>query len=404
MAEASPSRIARLTVCDTAGSILGTTREFTVPSPYWGDVEPLVSAARDELGQQITVLRLLEVERSADDAPDRTAYLVEASGTIGDLATPTGSAARALQPQRFRMPWAEPGGPARQLSWAEASLDAQGIRLAAPAVQVRTWNLSSIWRLPTNAGTVWLKAVPPFFAHEGAVLERFAGFAVPELLARADGVCLLADVAGDDLYQPTDQQAVAMIDALMAIQRGPGADVDALLSLGLPDWRVASLARPAAHTLAIRATELEGAQRRALEALIDGLDARQRELTACGIPDSLVHGDFHPGNVRGAGPDVTILDWGDSGVGHPLLDAAAFTERMPSAQRAIVEAHWTRRWREAIPGSDPVRAARLIAPVAALRQALIYRHFLDHIEPDERIYHETDDVLWLRRTAALLAA
>jgi hypothetical protein len=57
-----------------------------------------------------------------------------------------------------------------------------------------------------------------------------------------------------------------------------------------------------------------------------------------------------------------------------------------------------------IPGSDPRRAAEVIAPVSALRQAIIYRGFVDRIEPAERVYHETDDLLWLHRTAALLGA
>ena len=48
-------------------------------------------------------------------------------------------------------------------------------------------------------------------------------------------------------------------------------------------------------------------------------------------------------------------------------------------------------------------AGRLIGPVAAARQALIYQHFLDHIEPAERRYHEADVPDWLLRTAALAA-
>ena len=54
-----------------------------------------------------------------------------------------------------------------------------------------------------------------------------------------------------------------------------------------------------------------------------------------------------------------------------------------------------------MPGCDPDRAAALLAPVAALRQALIYRTFLDGIEPDERVYHANDPGTWLRRAAAL---
>jgi hypothetical protein len=268
---------------------------------------------------------------------------------------------------------------------------------------VRTWNLSSIWRLPTTVGTVWLKAVPPFFAHEGAVIERFAGCSVPTLLARGDGIVLLADVDGDDLYEPSDEQALVMIEHLLRVQRGPGSDVGALLAMGLPDWRLPALAAPSAHTLEVRTGELEAGELAVLEALVDGLDSRNSELVACGIPDALVHGDFHPGNVRGAGLDMTILDWGDSGIGHALLDLAAFTQWMPASQGAAMEAQWIRRWRREVPGSDPARAAATLAPVAALRQAVIYRQFLDHIEPDERVYHETDDLLWLRRTAAILA-
>jgi Ser/Thr protein kinase RdoA (MazF antagonist) len=399
-------RTARLIVCDAEGGPLATTREFDVPSPYWSHVEPVVAAASAELGLSIRVLRLLEVERGVDGTPDRTTYLVEPTEPSVALESATAEQRQqpALLPEPHRMPWAEPGGSAALIAWAEDALLDRGIRPSAPPVQVRTWNLSSIWRMPTTAGTAWLKAVPPFFAHEGAVIERFAGFGVPRLLARADGVSLLADIAGEDLYDPDDEQALTMIDLLLDIQRGPGEDVDALLALGLPDWRVPALQAPFAHTLDVRADELKAHERRAIDALIDGLDARHSELVACGIPDALVHGDFHPGNMRGTGVDITILDWGDSGVGHPLLDLPAFTQWMPPSQRTKAEAHWVQRWKNAVPGSDPHRAAAILEPIAALRLPVIYRHFLDHIEPDERVYHETDDLVWLRRTAAILAS
>ena len=58
-------------------------------------------------------------------------------------------------------------------------------------------------------------------------------------------------------------------------------------------------------------------------------------------------------------------------------------------------------WRRAIRESDPARAAQLLAPVAAARQAVIYRMFLDNIEPSEHVYHAGDPATWLRRTAEL---
>jgi len=116
-----------------------------------------------------------------------------------------------------------------------------------------------------------------------------------------------------------------------------------------------------------------------------------------------VHGDYHPGNVRWSYGGPVILDWGDCGIGHPLLDLPAFLEEAGPATASLRE-RWCRRWAAAVPGSEPARAAELIAPIAALRQAIIYRHFLDRIEASEHVYHRADVPMWLRRAADLFSA
>src|SRR6185503_2917120 len=107
---------------------------------------------------------------------------------------------------------------------------------------------------------------------------------------------------------------------------------------------------------------------------------------------------------RGSERELTLLDWGDSCVGHPMLDQPAFLDRIPAEHRGAVAAHWRGEWSAAVPGSDPARAARLLAPIAAARQAVIYRRFLDNIEPSEQVYHRADPAKWLIRTAALVRA
>ena len=119
------------------------------------------------------------------------------------------------------------------------------------------------------------------------------------------------------------------------------------------------------------------------------------------MPDTLVHGDYHPGNLRGEPGHLTMLDWGDTGVGQPLLDMPAFLEVAPPASLARIRAHWLDAWRAAVPGCDAGRAAELLAPVAAGRQAVIYQTFVDNIEPVERRHHDADALEWLGRTAAL---
>jgi hypothetical protein len=403
------TREVELELCLPDGRLLGSTGRFTLPDPWPQSVGPVVAGARVAFGLDVTVLRLLRVEPRADGTPDLVRYLAEV-----ESPPPAGIGAPARStdaPEPLRMPWAEPGGPARVLHWAAERLDELGIAATGPAAQVRSWNLSSLWALPTDRGTVWLKQVPPFFAHEGAVIERMSAHAVPRLLARGTGIVLLAEIPGDDLFDATEAQRAAMIDLLIGIQleatRGgpddPGGwgGIAGLLGLGLPDWRLPALAASGARALEASADQLEPLQRAAVEHLLAGLDDRHRGLEACGLPDTLVHGDFHSGNVRGRGLDLTLLDWGDSGVGHPLLDEAAFTTRLSTRDADAARAHWVRAWSAAVPGSDAAEAMRLLAPVAALRQAIVYRGFLDRIEPDERVYHATDPPEWLARAAEL---
>lgn len=87
-----------------------------------------------------------------------------------------------------------------------------------------------------------------------------------------------------------------------------------------------------------------------------------------------------------------------------MLDQPAFLERVASEYVDTIEEHWARAWRACLPGCEPARAAGLLAPIAAARQAVIYRRFLDNIEPSEQVYHRDDPADWLRRTAAMLRA
>jgi Ser/Thr protein kinase RdoA (MazF antagonist) len=169
-----------------------------------------------------------------------------------------------------------------------------------------------------------------------------------------------------------------------------------------PDWRAPALGAAIANVVDRTSDEISAEDRGTLAGFVRELLSRFDEVAACGLRDSLVHGDFHPGNFRGDGRTLTLLDWGDSGVGHSLLDLPAFLEPIPRNAIGAVRAHWLQQWSEAVPGSDPARASVLLAPVAAARHAVIYRTFLNNIEPSEQRYHRDDPAKWLNRTAALV--
>jgi len=401
-----PARIVTLVLVDHDGGVLGQLPPFPVTTPWWQDAGAVVNAARDRYALDVTILRLLETELPAAHG-GAVSYLAEAemaSLARADAAADLRPWAGSLTEDPRRLPYARPGGPAADLAWAGSVLAASGEVRTGPAEQIRTWNLSSLWRLPTARGGAWLKVVPPFFGHEGRLIERLAGEAVPALLGRDGERMLLAEIPGDDQYGAGTPALSEMVDLLVHLQRRWLSRVDALLRLGLPDWRGNALAEAIGQLVERMAGRLEAPDRVVLEAFVSALPERLAAIEDCGLPDSLVHGDFHPGNVRGNEGCLILLDWGDSGVGHPLLDEPAFLTRIDPSGIDAVRAHWHAAWRRFVVGADPDRASRLLAPVAAARQAVIYRRFLDHIEASEQVYHQADVPHWLGRTAAILRA
>ncbi|HEY3333918.1 MAG TPA: aminoglycoside phosphotransferase family protein [Candidatus Limnocylindrales bacterium] len=400
----TPPRRASLVLCGPGGAVLGRLPDVAVRTPWWPDIEAVVDAARDAYGLEVVVLRMLDSELPRPHG-GRVTYLAE----VPDRLPP--AAVEALEPwdgvldeQPLRLPYAHPGGPAADLAWAEGVLRSRGIERSGPAVQVRSWNLSSIWRLPlAGAGPAWLKVVPPFFGHEGDILRRLQAGPVPRLLGHDGHRILLADIEGEDQYDAPLPVLLRMVSMLVELQADWIGREEELLAMRLPDWRGPTLGAAIADVVERRRSELPPSDAAALDPFVAGLPARFEAVAAAGIPDTLVHGDFHPGNVRGTAFRLTLLDWGDTGVGHPLLDLPAFLAAIDADAAEPVREHWLAAWRAAVPGSSPEQAARLLAPVAAARQAVIYQRFVDGIEPVERRHHDADVGEWLARAAALSA-
>jgi hypothetical protein len=388
-------RVVTLVLCTRDGEVLGQLPPFEVPEVWWQDAAGVVAGARERYAVDVTVLRLLDAGLPAP--PGGPVTLLAEVDEPGAL--PLTPFRGTLDDSPLRLPYARPGGPASDLAWATARLDDAGLRPAGRPQQVRTWNLSSLWRLPLEQGAAWLKCVPPFFAHEGAVLDRLAGGPVPPLLAHEPGRVLMAEIPGEDRYDADLPVVVALVRLLVALQVPEVGREDELLALGLPDWRGPALSAAVEDVVRRHEHELDADVLRQLAALLGGLDQREADLAACGLPDTLVHGDVHPGNARGDAETLVLMDWGDCGVGHPLLDAPALLSRLDAQAATVVRDAWDRAWREAVPGSDPRRAAELLAPLAAARQAVVYQRFLDGIEPSEHPYHRDDPAQWLRDAA-----
>jgi hypothetical protein len=406
------SRTVTLVLVDDTGRPLGALPPYEVPMPWWQEVTDVVAGARDRYGVDVTVLRLLRTDRAVPHGGAVT-YLAQVEAPPAVALAPVDLHPAETDPtgHPLRAPWAAPGGPAASVAWAAGEVARLGLAGSVAAVQQRTWNLSAIWRLDAVADgeggarrpVAWLKQVPPFFAHEAAVLRWLGavapGGAPPLLAAGARGRSLLAHVPGDDWYEagPADLDLIAA-DA-HRIQLSSVAEVDALVAAGVPDRRGERL-----HRLLRGAVTRHGNGVPGLAVLMDTLPERLAEVAACGLPDVLVHGDLHPGNVRVAGERRVLLDWGDSCVGHPAFDILRLAEGLPAVAADALVDSWVRRWRADAPGSDPARAVTLLRPVAALRAAAAYAEFVANIEPSERPFHAADVPHWLEAAVAATRA
>ena len=382
-----------IVVADEDG-VLGQLDPFEVMSPWWPDVLPIAAARRG-----LAILRLLEATPARGwRIGGEVTYLAEQLPTSLAPASPDPLDLRPwhgrLHEDPLRRPWASLGGPIADLDWADAVIGRTG-----PPLQYRTWNLSAIWTLPTEAGDVWLKCVPPFSEHEAPILELLAGQPVPTLLAASGHRQLLAAMPGENGYGASLEERCVLIDELIEIQRTTLGRADELLARGVPDRRWPALGRAAREVVARRRPDDP-----VLRDLLEALEERVAAIEECGLPDVLVHGDAHGGNARvGPGTGRGIwFDWSDARIGHPLLDVAVL-ERPGTEHAEALRGHWLDAWATAIPGSDPHRAWPLVRPLAALGDAIVYQGFLDAIEASERIYHEEDVIPALELAAAWAA-
>jgi hypothetical protein len=368
------------------GACAGAVGPFRVDNPWWAEVEPVVSHLEETLGVPAVVLRLLTVEGSDGARDGHVTYHAEALQPPGDLVP----CDFTDDDHQLRMPWARASGVRELLGWASLHVD-----LAGPPVQRKTWNLACLFRLPAADGPVWLKAIPSFAAAETAAITAFAEVApslVPAVLASAPGRLLLADVPGADCWDASPQVVAEAVHGLAAAQARIGQP-----PRGLPDRRPETLAT------AVRAlldgpvgTELSPEKLRAAKSL----HWRWEMLADCGLPDTVVHGDFHPGNWRCGDGSPVILDFADAHLGNPVLDGLRSIDYLPPDRRREAADAWIAAWSAAVPRSRPAEALLIAEPLAHLAYAVRYQEFLDNIEPSERVYHLGDPAGMIREALA----
>jgi len=385
---------------------VGTIGPFGVDVPFWAEAGPVVAHLTTVLGVPALVLRLLTVE-GGEGARDGhvTYHAAVLAPPPADIFTgrPDPHLSCLFTPEPLRSPWACLAGIREYLDWARDALAAAGRPVTGPAIQRKTWNLACLFQLPTQSGPVWLKVTPSFATDEASVIAALARVdptLVPPVLGAAPGRILLDDLPGEDCWDASAEIIASTVTRLVAAQ---AALASARLPAAIPDRRGPVLAAQVRSLLdGPLASELTTAELTAAH----GLLSRLPMLEACGLPDTLVHGDFHSGNWRSDATLVdrppVVLDFADACLGNPVLDGLRVCEFLPAAKRPAAARAWIDAWTSRVPGADPARALAVAEPLGHLTYAVRYQEFLDGIEPSERVYHHGDPAASVR--AALRSA
>ncbi|MEV8325837.1 phosphotransferase [Kitasatospora sp. NPDC056731] len=395
------------------GEYFGPVGPFEAAGGWWSSVDGVGARAAELAGVPVLVLRLVE---GRSEQGGRGGHGGQVWYHAEALERPTAVEARPLDagtaallgPAERRAAWATPAGLGEALAWAEAELAGAGRPVAGPARQIRTWNLSGLVRLPTATGRdAWLKTTTPAFnAREGEVIALLGSVdpgLVPPVLAAdpAGGRLLLDHVPGEDCWVPSLDTVEEVVPRLVAAQAALAADGRAATA-GLRDRTPRTLLAQAQALLdrLPGETDLTPGELAGVRRLVAELPVLLEELADCGLPETLVHGDFHPGNWRSDGERPVVVDYADSYLGHPALDGLRPRAYLaPERWQHLVEV-WLKAWSEHAPGSRPWRALELVEPLYHLSYALRYQEFLDHIEESERPYHAGDPAAELRAALA----
>jgi len=379
---------------------------------HTADVDHVNVAIEAKYGLRATVLRSLLHGEVRDGIVER-AHEVEVHGGVAETALAWRAAATVELPDAadraaldaWRAPfsivdgrdWMAPGWFERALDWIDSTMRAAGLGAPSRVRQIRTWASSCVLEVECAGAIAYFKAVANAGGSEHAVTRFLAASFpndVPRLIAHdARGRWLLLEAcAGRNLERVADvamwADAARRYGELQAACVGRVAELERIGCKRRPlDALPAAVAALANDERTLRAGTPDGsthAELAQLRALVPHLAERCRSLAACGVPDSLEHGDLWPSNIFVAGNVVdggasVIIDWEDVRLAHPFLSLAPLTVGLSNAGLASaanverLERAYLSAFAAIAPAEALSRALALAAPLCFLDLAVRYR-------------------------------
>lgn len=292
-------------------------------------------------------------------------------------------------------PWFSRGWFTQVQQWITDTLVARGYTLVGVPEQFKIYQISSLLRAETTQETFYFKCAIdlPLFGNEPALMQSLGDLYprwIPKPLAiDAERRWMLAPDFGVMLFfaEPDVHKYKRVVTEYAQLQRLTSEQVDTLLSVGCLDRRLPILASQIDGLLADR----DSCRNFNSEELViwqnagDHLRALCDKLASYNVPMTLVHGDFHAGNIAVRGDDILFFDWTDACLAHPFFDLALLMDGGLSEEEATQSlAAYLSQW-ESYETPERLREAYQIAEVLAfVHQAVSGQGIRDGVNPADQ--------------------
>ena len=314
-----------------------------------------------------------------DDDAVRAALLQVAAVVAGHAEAP------ARRPRWFSASWYDEVD-----AWIDRHLTARGRTRTGDTVPVKVWSLSAVLQVPCEPAAVWFKASCRHFHAEPAltrlVVEMLPEHAPPILAADEQRAWLLMDEmpGADEEHEDAPPAGLGPAAARIAatIQLRSLEHLEEIERAGVPERGLAETLRVFDEILvgSIELDELAPDEVAAARGVRGAVHAVVEELASLGLPETLIHGDLHPGNVAHDGDTVALYDWSDAAVSHPFLDIVLLTKRLPEDEVRAAREVYAEACRAAEPDVDVARAIELAADANTIYQMVTFEQIYRALE------------------------
>jgi Phosphotransferase enzyme family len=308
-------------------------------------------------------------------------------------------------------PWTRAGWFARASEWMVERMVDAGLRVTEQPRLAYQGPLGTVLRARSDGRTTYLKCAAPAFAHEAAIthaLSRRAPDAVPVVLASdpAENWFLMLDHGGRPVEEEAPDRWIAGLRQFGAVQR---SSVDWANEIPAVGGQTRSLEQLAAEIPAMLDRDDLGGRlgpdhRNAWIAALPRLVDTCASLLAVGLPDTLVHGDFHPSNIVVTPDDrYVVVDWSDAALGNPFVDLATYLPRTRDLDlRVRLLDGYLDVWDGYLDRERLERAAGVAFTVGSLYQVQTYQALLPALDEPDRALFEGADEAWAKRALDVL--